>query len=80
MAMIWLFSAVGLAHAQTAIFRGFVSDASDGRALTGVNVLLTASDGALLGNATDGDGYFAVVRIRLEYPTSATRPSATRFT
>jgi len=49
--------------AQTAIFRGFVSDASDGRALPGVNVVLTANDGALLGNATDGDGYFAVVRI-----------------
>src|SRR5690606_18852673 len=50
--------------AQTAIFRGFVTDASDGRALPGVNVMLTSSDGSLLGNATDGDGYFAVVRIR----------------
>lgn len=48
------------AQAQNAIVRGYVTDASDGQPLQGVNVRLTNDAGALLGGATDRDGFYAV--------------------
>ena len=48
------------AQAQNAIVRGYVTDAADGQPLQGVNVRLTNDAGALLGGATDRDGFYAV--------------------
>ena len=42
--------------------RGFITDASDGQPLQGVNVLLTA-DGELLGAVTDADGIYVISSI-----------------
>jgi len=53
----------GAVFAQTGTVRGFVSDVSDGQPIPGVNVILTNPDGALLGSATDTDGFFAVSRV-----------------
>lgn len=49
--------------AQSAMFRGFITDATDGRALPGVNIVLTDAQGNIRGNASNGDGYFAVPRV-----------------
>lgn len=54
---------LSLAQAQNATLRGFVADDSDGQPLQGVNVILTNSEGALLGAATDTDGFYAISRI-----------------
>ncbi len=50
--------------AQQAALRGFVIDASTEQALQGASVVLTDASGRITGAATDGDGYFAVNRIR----------------
>ena len=47
---------------QAALVRGFVTDASSGEALSGVNVVLRGPE-VLLGAATDGDGFYAIARI-----------------
>ena len=47
-----------VAQAQTATVRGFVSDASNGEALQGVNVVVEAA--VPLGAATDSDGLYVV--------------------
>ncbi len=52
-----------VAHAQTAVLRGFVTNAASGEALQGVNVILRDSTGAGPGTATDGDGFYAISRI-----------------
>lgn len=50
-------------RAQHATLRGFVTDASDGSALQGVNVILRGDAGALFGSATTSDGTYAIARI-----------------
>ena len=49
--------------AQTAAVRGFVTDASDGQAMQGVNVVLEADGGFVAGTATDKDGFFVLSRV-----------------
>ncbi len=49
--------------AQTATLRGFITDASNGEALFGVNVLLESGTGDLRGGATDIDGIYSLTRI-----------------
>ena len=51
------------ARGQTATVRGFVTDASDGEALSGVNVILEAPGGDLRGGATDSDGIYSITRV-----------------
>ncbi len=46
--------------AQNAVLRGYVTDDDDGQPLQGVNVVLTNDDDALLGNASNRDGLFAI--------------------
>lgn len=50
-------------HAQTASVHGFVTDASNGEALFGVNVILKNETGDLRGSATDVDGIYNLTRI-----------------
>lgn len=54
---------VTAASAQTATVRGFVTDASDGQPMPGVNVFLTDVDGNLFGSASDTDGFYGISRI-----------------
>ena len=51
------------ARAQNATVRGFVTDATDGEALLGVNVLLENAAGDLRGAATDADGIYSISRL-----------------
>lgn len=51
------------ARAQTATLRGFVTSASDGQPLPGVNVALQGTDGQLYGHAADSDGFYAISRV-----------------
>ena len=51
------------AQAQNATVRGFVTDATDGEALLGVNVVLENAAGDLRGAATDGDGIYSITRL-----------------
>ncbi len=53
----------GTAFAQSATLRGFVTDASDGQSIPGVNVILTNAAGDLYGTATDTDGFYAISRV-----------------
>jgi hypothetical protein len=45
-------------RAQNAVIRGFATGASNGQPLQGVNVVLTNDSGALLGTATNRDGFY----------------------
>ncbi len=49
-----------VAQAQTAAVRGFVTDASNGEALQGVNVVVETEAAVLFGAATDSDGLYVV--------------------
>ncbi|MBO6574073.1 MAG: TonB-dependent receptor [Rhodothermales bacterium] len=60
--VLLLFSCVTGAAAQTATVRGFVTDAESETALQGATVVLERA-GALLGEATDGDGFFTLRRV-----------------
>ena len=51
---------VPAALAQTATVRGFVTEASNGEALQGVNVVLEDASGTPLGAATNNDGLYVV--------------------
>jgi len=51
------------AHARQATVRGFITDASNGEALQGVNVVLENAAGDLRGGATNGDGIYGITRI-----------------
>lgn len=51
------------ARAQSASLRGFVTAASDGEALQGVNVTLDNLSGQLNGVASNGDGFFLIARV-----------------
>jgi len=51
-------------YAQTSSIRGFVTDASDGQALQGVNIALRDASENLRGGVTDDDGFFIVVRLQ----------------
>ncbi len=51
------------AHAQKATVRGFITDASDGQALQGVNVGITDATGNLRGSVTNDDGFFIIIRL-----------------
>lgn len=53
----------GEARAQNISIRGFVTDASDGQKLQGVNVYLRNGSGNLYGAATDTDGAYGIARI-----------------
>jgi len=55
-----IFLTVHQVHAQNAVMRGYVRDASDGQPLQGVNVILTNDEDALIGSASDRDGFFAL--------------------
>ncbi len=48
------------ALAQNAVLRGYVRDSEDGQPLQGVNVILRNDGDALLGAASDRDGFFAI--------------------
>ena len=50
------------ARAQTATIRGFVTDATDGEPLQGVNVVLQR-EARLLGAVTNGDGLYGLSRV-----------------
>ena len=59
---------VGLLHApgvraQSASIRGFVTAASDGEVLQGVNVVLDDLGGEARGAASDGNGFFLIARV-----------------
>ena len=69
---VWLMLG-GAVWAQTATLRGFVTSASDGQPLPGVNVVLTNDAGEIFGTATDNDGFYAVSRV----PPGAYRLRAT---
>ncbi len=51
-------------QAQTSSVRGFVTDASDGQPLQGVNIALRDVSGNLRGGVADDDGFFIVVRLQ----------------
>ncbi|MCY4226017.1 MAG: TonB-dependent receptor [Bacteroidetes bacterium] len=51
-------------QAQTSSVRGFVTDASDGQPLQGVNIALRDVSGSLRGSVADDDGFFIVVRLQ----------------
>ncbi len=51
------------AAAQTATVRGFVTDATDGQTLQGVNVALADGAGRLFGTVSDNDGFFILTRL-----------------
>lgn len=51
------------ALAQTATLRGFVTAASDGQPLPGVNVVLRDDAGGLFGSSADNDGFFAISQV-----------------
>ena len=59
LSIVWLTPA----QAQTATVRGFITDASDGQALQGVNVALEDATGDLRGAVTDDDGFFIIIRL-----------------
>ncbi len=67
-ARLLLFTFFLLAHgtvaAQTAVLRGFVTSASDGQPLPGVNILLDSQDGEQNGTATNSDGFYAFSRLQ----------------
>lgn len=50
-------------RAQNTSIRGFVTDASDGQKLQGVNVYVRSTSGDLFGAATDTDGAYGIARI-----------------
>ena len=52
------------AFGQSATVRGFVTDASDGQALQGVNVALRDLGGNLRGSVSDDDGFFIITRLQ----------------
>ena len=54
---------VGETAAQTASIRGFITDADDGEALAGVNVVLESTTGNLRGGSTNADGIYNLTRI-----------------
>lgn len=64
-AFILMFSiwSVAPGFAQNVSVRGFVTDASNGEALAGVNVVVEGADGAQRGTATDGDGFYTIPRL-----------------
>jgi len=51
-------------QAQTAAVRGFVTDASNGAVLQGVNVVVERADGDFFGAATDSDGLYVIAGLR----------------
>ena len=51
------------AWAQSATVRGFVTTASDGEALQGVNVTLDNLGGELYGASADGNGFYLIPRV-----------------
>lgn len=53
----------GTAAGQTISVRGFVTDADDGEALQGVNVVLDNSEGGFYGTVTDNDGIYTLSRV-----------------
>ena len=59
---LWL-AIAPIAMGQNATIRGFVTDASDGQPMPGVNVILTNTDGALYGAAADTDGFYVISRV-----------------
>ena len=61
--LLVIFAVTTSALAQTVTLRGFVTDASDGQPLIGVNVALEATDGQLYGMATDPDGFYAIAGV-----------------
>lgn len=54
----------GTAYGQTATIRGFITDATDGQALQGVNVAVTDVSGNLRGSVADDDGFFIITRLQ----------------
>ncbi|MFT5142756.1 MAG: hypothetical protein ACI84D_001372, partial [Thalassolituus oleivorans] len=52
-----------LCEAQSSGVRGFVTDAESETALQGATVVLATDSGTLLGQATDGDGFFVFTRV-----------------
>jgi len=62
LSFLWIQSA----SAQTSSVRGFVTDASDGQALQGVNIAFRDIAGNLRGSVADDDGFFIVVQMQPE--------------
>jgi len=61
--LLLVLTAASTSAQNTATLRGFVTDASDGQPLIGVNVILVASDSSLYGMATDGDGFYTIAQV-----------------
>jgi carboxypeptidase family protein/TonB-dependent receptor-like protein len=61
--LLTLMGMVGASRAQTAGVRGFVTDAESEQVLQGATVVLTSPGDRVLGEATDGDGYFSFARV-----------------
>ena len=51
-------------YGQTATVRGFVTDASDGQSLQGVNIAVRDNSGNLRGNVANDDGFFIITRLQ----------------
>lgn len=62
--LVIVFAVAKAGFAQdVATIRGFVTDASDGQPLIGVNVILIAEDSTLFGMATDADGFYTIAQV-----------------
>ncbi len=60
LAVLLLCAIPGAAFAQSALVRGFVTDATTGEVVQEANVTLTDADGSTFGSATSGDGLYVV--------------------
>lgn len=61
--LLCLVFAVRGVYAQTALVRGFVTDAANGEALQNVNVVLVDSIEVVRGSATNAAGFYAISRL-----------------
>lgn len=59
--LVFIFSSHSFA--QTATIRGFVTDAANGEALQGVNMVLDNGEGGFYGTVTDNDGIYTLSRV-----------------
>lgn len=62
---VLFFAASAETRGQSAVVRGFVTDASRGEALPGANVVLENAAGEIFGVAADNDGFYAVARLQV---------------
>ena len=63
-ALVLLCAFPGLAFAQRAMVRGFVTEVATGEYLYGVNVAIIDADGSVYGGATNSDGFYVISGLR----------------